>query len=81
MNVAIEQAIESDMFRRSDGHALFEGDENWKGLEIPEGDRYEWDDESTYVKQPPYFADMPPSRPRASSRSRARRRSPYSATA
>ena len=39
--------------------ALFEGDDNWKELEIPEGDRYAWDDESTYVKQPPYFEDMP----------------------
>ena len=58
VNEAIEHAIESDMFRRSYGDALFEGDENWKDLEIPEGDRYEWDDESTYVKQPPYFEDM-----------------------
>jgi aconitate hydratase len=59
VNEAIEHAIESDMFRNSYGEALFEGDDNWKGLEIPEGDRYEWDDESTYVKQPPYFEDMP----------------------
>src|SRR4029078_7084469 len=58
VNEAIEHAIESDMFRRSYGDALFEGDDNWKGLEIPEGDRYAWDDESTYVKQPPYFEDM-----------------------
>jgi aconitate hydratase len=58
VNEAIEHAVESDMFRRSYGDALFEGDDNWKELEIPEGDRYEWDDESTYVKQPPYFEDM-----------------------
>ena len=60
---AIESAIESDMFRRSYGDALFEGDDNWKGLEIPEGDRYAWDDDSTYVKQPPYFEDMPAEAP------------------
>jgi aconitate hydratase len=60
---AIEQAIESDMFRRSYGDALFEGDDNWKELEIPEGDRYAWDGESTYVKQPPYFEDMPAEAP------------------
>src|ERR671911_709375 len=59
----MERTIESDMFRRSYGDALFEGDENWKGLEIPEGDRYAWDDESTYVKQPPYFEDMPAEAP------------------
>jgi aconitate hydratase len=63
VNEAVEQAIESDMFRNSYGDALFEGDDNWKQLEIPEGDRYAWDDESTYVKQPPYFEDMPEDAP------------------
>ena len=63
VNETIESAIESDMFRRSYGDALFEGDDNWQGLEIPEGDRYAWDDESTYVKQPPYFEDMPAEAP------------------
>ncbi|MFL5895154.1 MAG: aconitate hydratase, partial [Thermoleophilaceae bacterium] len=55
---AVESAVESDMFRKSYGDELFEGDDNWKGLEIPEGDRYEWDPESTYVRQPPYFEGM-----------------------
>ena len=54
---AIEQAIESDMFRRSYGE-VFEGDEAWNGLPIPEGERYAWDDDSTYVKLPPYFEGM-----------------------
>ena len=58
VNDAIESAIESDMFRSSYGE-VFEGDENWNGLEIPEGDRYAWDEESTYVKRPPYFEGMP----------------------
>jgi aconitate hydratase len=57
VNEAIEQAIESDMFRRSYGE-VFEGDENWNGLPVPEGDRYAWDPESTYVKRPPYFEGM-----------------------
>ena len=63
VNDAIEQAIESDMFRTSYGE-VFEGDENWNGLSVPEGDRYAWDPESTYVKRPPYFEGMaaePPS--------------------
>src|ERR671911_1064969 len=59
----MERTIESDMFRRSYGDALFEGDDNWKALEIPEGDRYAWDGDSTYVKQPPYFEDMPKEAP------------------
>jgi aconitate hydratase A / 2-methylisocitrate dehydratase len=62
VNDAIESAIESDMFRTSYGE-VFEGDENWNGLEIPEGDRYHWDDASTYVKRPPYFEGMPAEAP------------------
>jgi aconitate hydratase len=58
VNAAVESAVESDMFRRSYGDALFEGDENWKSIEIPEGDRYAWDDQSTYVRRAPYFDGM-----------------------
>jgi aconitate hydratase len=54
----IERAIESDMFRTSYGE-VFEGDDTWKGLPVPEGNRYAWDDASTYVKRPPYFDGMP----------------------
>jgi aconitate hydratase len=50
----IEQAVQSDMFRKSYGE-VFEGDERWNSLEIPEGERYAWSDNSTYVRQPPYF--------------------------
>jgi aconitate hydratase len=56
---AIEQAVESDMFRRSYGE-VFAGDETWNALEVPEGDRYAWDPASTYVKRPPYFDGMDP---------------------
>jgi aconitate hydratase len=59
---AIGSAIESDMFRRSYGE-VFEGDETWKSLEIPTGDRYAWDRQSTYVKRPPYFDGMRPEAP------------------
>jgi aconitate hydratase len=58
VNEAIERAIESDMFRKSYGE-VFQGDENWNGLELPEGNRYAWDPESTYVRRPPYFEGMP----------------------
>ncbi len=59
---AIESAVESDMFRKSYGE-VFEGDESWNELEVPEGDRYAWDDGSTYVKRPPYFEGMPADAP------------------
>ena len=54
---AVEQAVQSDMFRSSYGE-VFEGDENWTGLDIPTGDRYAWEDDSTYVKRAPYFEGM-----------------------
>ncbi len=62
VNAAIESAVESDMFRKSYGE-VFEGDENWNSLEVPEGDRYAWNEQSTYVKQPPYFEGMPAEAP------------------
>jgi len=57
VNAAVEYAVQTDMFRRSYGQ-VFEGDENWRSLDIPEGARYAWDDDSTYVKRAPYFEGM-----------------------
>ena len=57
VNLAIEEAVNSGQFSRSYGE-IFEGDKNWNELEVPGGDRYAWDDESTYVKRPPYFDGM-----------------------
>ncbi len=38
--------------------SVYEGDEAWRSLPIPKGDRYTWDETSTYVKNPPYFNGM-----------------------
>jgi aconitate hydratase len=54
----IEEAVQSDMFTRSYGE-VFEGDERWNSLEIPEGERFAWDPESTYVRNPPFFENLP----------------------
>ncbi len=54
----IEQAVQSDMFRKSYGE-VFAGDERWNGLQVPTGDRFAWQEDSTYVRLPPYFQDMP----------------------
>jgi aconitate hydratase A / 2-methylisocitrate dehydratase len=54
----IQSAVQSEMFRRSYGE-VFEGGPEWNELDVPEGDRYAWDPESTYVKRPPYFDGMP----------------------
>ena len=54
----IEQAVQSDMFRKSYGE-VFAGDERWNSLQVPTGDRFAWDADSTYVRLPPYFQEMP----------------------
>ena len=54
----IAQAITADMFGDS-YQDVFAGDERWQSLPTPEGDTFEWDPESTYVRRPPYFDGMP----------------------
>ena len=39
---------------------VFEGDERWKAMDVTGGDLYEWDAQSSYVRQPPYFDEMRP---------------------
>ncbi len=54
----IQQSVRSEMFTKEYG-SVFEGDERWNSLPVPLGDLYEWDNDSTYVKNPPYFDAMP----------------------
>src|SRR5213082_3558733 len=54
----IGKSVQGEMF--TDVYAdVFTGDERWRALETPEGELYEWDDASTYVRLPPYFDGMP----------------------
>jgi aconitate hydratase len=54
----VEEAVQSDMFRKSYGQ-VFDGDDRWNSLEVPTGDRFAWDERSTYVRRPPFFDDLP----------------------
>ena len=54
----VEDAVQSDMFTSSYGE-VFAGDERWNSLEVPEGDRFAWDADSTYVRRPPFFEELP----------------------
>jgi len=53
----VRDAIESAMFtsRYSD---VFSGDEHWRGLDVAEGQTFDWDPSSTYIARPPFFAGM-----------------------
>jgi aconitate hydratase len=53
----IASSVDGQMFRRTYADA-YSGDERWQNLDVPEGDRFAWDDASTYVRQPPYFEGM-----------------------
>ncbi|HHU37900.1 MAG TPA: aconitate hydratase [Propionibacterium sp.] len=51
--------LQASMF--TDGYAdVFAGDDNWRALPVPDGQRFAWDDDSTYVRNPPYFVDLEP---------------------
>jgi aconitate hydratase len=49
--------IDSEMFMSS-YRTVFEGDENWKRIDSSTGDIYRWEEDSTYVRNPPYFEGM-----------------------
>ena len=53
----IGDAVDAALFRETYA-SVFEGDERWRALPIPEGDRYAWADGSTYIANPPFFAGL-----------------------
>ncbi|MEX2523945.1 MAG: aconitate hydratase AcnA [Gammaproteobacteria bacterium] len=59
INETIAGTVDAAMFRQSYEN-VFAGDSNWAGMKVPESDRYEWNDASTYVQNPPYFKGMKP---------------------
>jgi aconitate hydratase len=58
VGLLIEDAVRSSMFTDSYGE-VFEGDDNWRGLDVPGGDRFAWVEDSTYVRRPPFLEDVP----------------------
>jgi aconitate hydratase len=54
----VEASVRSDMFQSSYGE-VFAGDERWNSLEVPEGDRFAWDPDSTYVRRPSFLQQIP----------------------
>src|SRR5690606_36093794 len=53
----IDEFVTRDLFARKYAD-VFKGDENWQKVQAPAGETYAWDDGSTYVQNPPYFAGM-----------------------
>jgi aconitate hydratase len=53
----VAEQVRSEVFTRNYA-SVFDGDEQWRNLPVPAGDRYAWDPASTYVAQPPFFAGL-----------------------
>ena len=53
----ILRSVKAEMFEKQYAH-VFEGDEQWRSLPVPQGETFAWDANSTYVQNPPYFAGM-----------------------
>src|SRR6185295_17421419 len=54
----VRAAVKTEQYDKEYGE-VFLGDERWRGLKVPEGDRYVWEENSTYIKRPPFFDNMP----------------------
>ncbi|MYA06404.1 MAG: aconitate hydratase AcnA [Holophagales bacterium] len=58
IQAALESSLRPEMFTRQYAD-VFAGSETWQALDVPSGQTFDWQDDSTYVKQPPFFVDMP----------------------
>ncbi|HVN41305.1 MAG TPA: aconitate hydratase AcnA, partial [Steroidobacteraceae bacterium] len=54
---AVASAVDSAMFTKSYA-SVFQGDAQWQAIQVPKGEVYEWAEDSTYVRNPPYFEGM-----------------------
>ncbi|RME81640.1 MAG: aconitate hydratase AcnA [Caldilineae bacterium] len=62
----IRRSLRPEMYKEEYAN-VYDGNETWNQIPVGGGDLYEWDDRSTYVKEPPFFLDLtvevPPVRP------------------
>ncbi len=57
IQAAMLSAVKSEMFQRQYAN-VFEGDERWRSLPVPTGNLFEWDQQSTYVRKPPFVENI-----------------------
>ena len=57
VRTAVQEALSPELFEAA-YDSVFDGSEAWAGLAVPEGELYDWDRASTYVQEPPFFADL-----------------------
>lgn len=59
IRAAVRQSLKPDLFTVSYG-SVFSGDDQWRALSGGSGNLYQWDPESTYIREPPFFQDLAP---------------------
>ncbi len=57
INEVMSKVLSPESYDKNYGE-IFEGDEQWKAMKAPENDDYEWDADSTYIKEAPFFKDL-----------------------
>ncbi len=57
ISAIVAATVSSDQFSRQYG-AVFEGADEWKAIEVSGGDLFAWEETSTYIQEPPFFADL-----------------------
>jgi aconitate hydratase len=57
IDATVAEALREEMFARTYAN-VYAGDERWNALDVPAGELYCWDPDSTYVRRPPYFDGM-----------------------
>lgn len=58
INAIIAQTVTPELFRKSYRN-IFSGDDSWHDLKTPDSDLFPWDSKSTYIKEPPFFKELP----------------------
>ncbi|HEY1419501.1 MAG TPA: aconitate hydratase AcnA [Candidatus Dormibacteraeota bacterium] len=71
VNAVVQKVVQKDMFKREYSR-IYEGDEHWKRMAAPTGPIFQWDEGSTYVKEPPYFEGLGPKPPAVADLQQAR---------
>src|SRR5699024_4060548 len=57
IEATIQEAISREMYE-ADYADVFKGDDAWRTLDVPEGETFKWDEDSTYIRKAPYFDNM-----------------------
>jgi aconitate hydratase len=54
----VQSSLTADLFKEQYGNVYY-GNPQWNAIPSAEGDVYQWDENSTYIQEPPFFVDMP----------------------